>query len=356
MDRLVNVHYLDKVAFLSNNEDKGEEPMVFETSPSYEEVVEKVRHVLEWMDPNDGVKLIGRYDVGVGAKSRLKSMPITSDLHWEVYKEKVAQSEDKSLELFATKIQPPRFTIDLNRHVSPPTHDMTESTSVPLVENRVVVYAPNASRQPRPQHTSSQANEVKVYGPNAYRQPRAQPPTCQANVVEVYAPNASSQPPNSQVIQKDGDAHGDDDEQEEGFHGNDVGDLDAYIAQKDMDRELPYLRQHGYGSDDEGPEEELDEDGFTKEENQIHFELTGLEKELTCFEISALPIKPWLMVGMRLTGIEPTPCPNPGEPREENEDENAYLKKGVKFISLAGLKVWLSDYAIRNHRPYYVGH
>src|SRR3989337_2417730 len=111
MGRLVNVHYMDKKAFLSNNAnaDTGEEPMVFDTSPNYEEVVAKVRHVLKWMDTNFDVKLIGRYDVGVGAKSRLKSMPITSDLHWDVYKEKVFQSEDKSLELFATKVEPPRW-------------------------------------------------------------------------------------------------------------------------------------------------------------------------------------------------------------------------------------------------------
>ena len=40
----------------------------------------------------------------------------------------------------------------------------------------------------------------------------------------------------------------------------------------------------------------------------------------------------------------------------ENEDENAYLKKGVKFLSLPMLKFWLVDYATRNHRPFYVEH
>ena len=133
---------LAKEAFLSNNADTGEEPLVFDTSPSYEDVVAKVRQVLKWMDTNVDVKLIGRYDVGVGAKSRLKSMPITSDLHWDVYKEKVSQSEDKSLELFATKVESPRFTFDLNRHVSSPMDDMSERTMVPLVEHRVVVDAP----------------------------------------------------------------------------------------------------------------------------------------------------------------------------------------------------------------------
>jgi hypothetical protein len=43
MARLVNVHYLDKTIFLSNNVDNvddDEEAMVFITSPSYEESIE----------------------------------------------------------------------------------------------------------------------------------------------------------------------------------------------------------------------------------------------------------------------------------------------------------------------------
>ena len=110
-----------------------------------------------------------------------------------------------------------------------------------------------------------------MYAPNA----SSQPPTSQANEVEVIA--------SDEVIQEDEDAYDDDEEQEEGFHGNDVGDLDAYIAQKDMDRDLPFRRQYAYDSDDEGPVEQLDEDGFTKEENQIHFELTGLQKRTHFF-------------------------------------------------------------------------
>ena len=92
MDKLVNVHYLDKAAFMHGNAGEGEEAMVFETSPSYDDIVVKVRNVLNWINPSDGVKLIRRYDVGVGVKSRLKSMHITSQLHWDVYKEKVEGS------------------------------------------------------------------------------------------------------------------------------------------------------------------------------------------------------------------------------------------------------------------------
>ena len=138
---------MDKEAFFSNNADPGEKTMVFDTIPSYEEVVAKVRHVLEWMDPNDDVKLIGRYDVGVGVKSRLKSMPITSDLHWDVYKDKVEGSQDKSLELFATKVEILQLELDLNRNASSPIHDGSGE-----------VYVHNSSSQP----PSSQPNEEDI--------------------------------------------------------------------------------------------------------------------------------------------------------------------------------------------------
>ena len=54
MARIVNVHYVDKEAFFSNNGeyvDDEEKVMVFANSPTYEEVMERVRQVLNWMDP-----------------------------------------------------------------------------------------------------------------------------------------------------------------------------------------------------------------------------------------------------------------------------------------------------------------
>ncbi|KAE8792393.1 Sensor protein gacS [Hordeum vulgare] len=210
MGRLVNVHYMDKEVFLTNNADGDEEPIVFYTSPSYDELVAKVRHVLKWMDLNDGVKLIGR---------KLTNQKTT-------------------LELFATKVEPPRVEIDLNRLVSSP---MTERKSVPFVEQRIMIDASNAYSQA----PTSKEIEVELHAPNAC----SPPPTSQANEVDVIA--------SEKVIQKDGDGDidGDFDEVEEGFHGIDVGDLDAHIAQKEMDRELPFRRLYGYDSDDEGPHE-----------------------------------------------------------------------------------------------------
>ncbi|KAE8815597.1 protease 2 [Hordeum vulgare] len=339
MGRLVNVHYMDKEAFLTNNADADEEAIVFDTSPSYDDLVAKVRHVLEWMDPNDCVKLIGRYDVEVGAKSRLKTLPITSNLHWDVYKEKNSQSEDKSLELFATKIEAPQFAIDLNRPVSSP---MTERRSVPFVEDKIVIDASNAYSQP----PTSQENKVDLYGPNAC----SQPPTSQANEVDVIA--------TEKIIQEDGDV-GDDDvdmnEVEEGFHGIDVGNLDAYIAQKDMDRELPFRRLYGYDSDDDSSGR-IGRGWIHEGGKPNSLRVDRLEKITRLFRDLSLAHKAVVDGGMRNMTIEPTPCPDPSEPRDEDENENAYLKKGVKFLTLDDMKVWLSDYVIRNHGPFYVEH
>src|SRR3989337_1225723 len=123
MHKLVNVHYLDKTTFMNGNDNEGEEAMVFDTSPSFDDLVVEVRNVLHWNDPNAEVNLIGRYDVGLGLKSRLKSMPITSQLHWNVYKDTVDGSQDKSLEIFATKVDHRPLHIDLNRNASSPIHD-----------------------------------------------------------------------------------------------------------------------------------------------------------------------------------------------------------------------------------------
>ncbi|KAE8795197.1 Protease 2 [Hordeum vulgare] len=213
---------------------------------------------------------------------------------------------------------------------------MADRTSLPSVEQMITIDASNAYSQLE--------SEVEFHAPNAIRPP----PTSQEYEVDVIA--------SKEVILKDVDVDGDFDEVEEGFHGIDIGDLNAYIAQKEMDRELPSRRLYGYDLDDEGPQEELDEDGFTKEENQIHFELTGLKKRTHLFRDLSLAHKAVVDGGMRKTAVEPTPCPDLGEPRDENEDENAYLKKGLKFPSLPAMKVWLSDYTIRNHMPFYVEH
>jgi hypothetical protein len=83
MERIVNIHYIDKAAFLNVDiVDKNEEVLTFLESPSYDEVLEETRVRLKWMYPSDQVELVGRYDVRAGNKCRMKTLPIKSNLQW----------------------------------------------------------------------------------------------------------------------------------------------------------------------------------------------------------------------------------------------------------------------------------
>ena len=137
----------------------------------------------------------------MGVKSRLKSMPITSQLHWNVYKDKVDASQDKSLEIFAIKADPPPpLQIDLNRNVSFPIHDGSAK-----------VYVPNYSNQP----PSSQPNEDHI--------------NASAIVLRDYA---------IPLVQEDASDHVDDDAivaqedayaENEEIHYNPIGNLDVIV-------------------------------------------------------------------------------------------------------------------------------
>ena len=55
------VHHGDKDAFLKGNKepDPDELDIVFDSSPSYAELLQQVRKILNWMDPTDIVELEG---------------------------------------------------------------------------------------------------------------------------------------------------------------------------------------------------------------------------------------------------------------------------------------------------------
>ena len=81
MERIVHVHHVDKDAFFEGNiePDPEEVDLVFDRSPSYVEVVAQVRIDLNWNEPNDGVELKGRHNVGFGMHIRWKTMSINSE-------------------------------------------------------------------------------------------------------------------------------------------------------------------------------------------------------------------------------------------------------------------------------------
>ncbi|KAE8771770.1 hypothetical protein D1007_56315 [Hordeum vulgare] len=117
----VYVHHVDKDAFLKGNidPDPDELDMVFDCCPSYAELLKQVPKDLNWMDPSDVVEFDGRHNVGFGMHIRWKTMRVNSEQRWLAYKDMVAESLYKALELFAIKINDPNLHLDLNRVASP---------------------------------------------------------------------------------------------------------------------------------------------------------------------------------------------------------------------------------------------
>ncbi|KAE8810672.1 hypothetical protein D1007_12600 [Hordeum vulgare] len=214
----VYVHHVDKDAFLKSNidPDPDELDMVFDLCPSYAELLEQVRKDLNWMDPSDVVEFAGRHNVGFGMHIRWKTMRVNSEQRWLAYKDTVAESLDKALELFAMKTNVPNL-LDLNR------------VSSSIVEAIPATINEEASIEPL--SCVYEANEeVNI----------EHEPLVQANY-EHY---------------DDGNV----------LHDNNLGDLDKYNLQETMDHSIPYSRGYAFESDDEGPDEEVDEEGFTAKE------------------------------------------------------------------------------------------
>ncbi|KAE8816611.1 hypothetical protein D1007_05955 [Hordeum vulgare] len=211
MDKIVNIHYVDKEAFMNVDiVENYEEELIFLESPTYEEVMEETRIRLKWVDPSDQVELLGRYDVEWAQKCRMKTMRIKSNLHWVTCKEVVASSVVKSLEVFASKVvRAPLLHVDLNQ---PLVDDLRPISSVPpIVEHKVEV----------------EANEYPQYEFGG-----------------------------SAPIKRDG--HDSDEEYER--HHNIVGDVEAQVRHDDMYPDIVYQCACVDESDDEDRVNELDED------------------------------------------------------------------------------------------------
>jgi hypothetical protein len=88
---------------------------VFERTPNYVKVLEQVRIEVNLNKPSDVVELEGRHNVRFGIHIRWKTTCIISKQHWVAYKETVQESQDKPLELFATKKVYASLHFDLNR-------------------------------------------------------------------------------------------------------------------------------------------------------------------------------------------------------------------------------------------------
>ncbi|KAE8767713.1 hypothetical protein D1007_60897 [Hordeum vulgare] len=213
----VYVHHVDKDAFLKGNidPDPDELDMVFDFCPSYAELLEQVRKVLNWMGPSDVVEFDGRHNVGFGMHVRWKTMRVNSEQRWLAHKDTVTESLDKPLELFAIKTNGPNLQLDLNRVASP------------IVE---------AS----PPRINEEAN--------------IEPLSTQQSCIQ------------HDPLLEDNDEHDDDENDGTVLHDNNLGDLDKYNLQETMDHSMPYSCGYASESDDGGPDKEVHEEGFTTKE------------------------------------------------------------------------------------------
>ncbi|KAE8778828.1 hypothetical protein D1007_48147 [Hordeum vulgare] len=226
----VYVHHVDKDAFLNGNidPDLDELDMVFDLCPSYGELLEQVRKDLNWMDPSDVVEFDGRHNVGFGMHIRWKTMHVNSEQRWLAYKDTVAESLDKALELFAIKTNVPNL-LDLNRVASP----IVEAIPSPINE------------------------EANI-----------EPLSCVEHEPLIEA----------------NDEHDDDENDDNVLHDNNLGDLDKYNLQETMDHSIPYSRGYVFESDDEGPDEEVDEEGFTAKEAEAFMKVLKRDHRTPLFE------------------------------------------------------------------------
>ncbi|KAE8791206.1 hypothetical protein D1007_34399 [Hordeum vulgare] len=160
-------------------------------------------------------------------------MRVNSEQRWLAYKDAVAESLDTTLELFAIKINVPNLHLDLNRVASP-----IGESSTPRV------------------------NE-------------------EANIEPLLAQQSSIQ---HEPLLEENDEHDDDENDDTVLHDNSLGDLDKYNLQETIDHSIPYSRGYASESDDEGPDEEVDEEGFTTKEAEAFTKVLGRDHRTPLFE------------------------------------------------------------------------
>ncbi|KAE8779226.1 hypothetical protein D1007_47763 [Hordeum vulgare] len=297
----VYVHHVDKDAFLKGNidPDPDELDMVFDLCLSYGELLEQVRKDLNWMDPSDVVEFDGRHNVGFGMHICWKTMRVNSEQRWLAYKDTVAESLDKALELFAIKTNVPNL-LDLNRVAS----SIVEAIPATINEEANI----------EPLSCVYEANE------------------------EV---NIEHEPLVEAKYEHDDDGNV--------LHDNNLGDLDKYNLQETMDHSIPYSRGSACESDDEGPDEEVDEEGFTAKEAEAFTNVLKRDHRTPLFEDLNLADEAVVDGGEGiLFGVRP--------PSHRDTHGKNIILPGSKFETFFELKMWLDEYSVTHYRPHKVVH
>jgi hypothetical protein len=173
----------------------------------------------------------------------------------------------------------------------------------------------------------------------------SEPPLTQ-QVRPTLSPITNNQ---NEALQEENDEYEDDDNEVD-LHDNNVGDLDKYHVQETMDHSIPY--SHGYASelDDEGPDEEVDEEGFTVKEAEAFEKVFGRDHRTPLFKDVSLADEAVVDGGKGVClGVRPSS-------HRDLEDGKNGISPGSKFGTFLELKMWLDNYSVTHYRPHKVVH
>ncbi|KAE8788511.1 hypothetical protein D1007_37438 [Hordeum vulgare] len=146
---------------------------------------------------------------------------------------------------------------------------------------------------------------------------------------------------------EDNDEHDDDENDGTVLHDNNLGDLDKYNLQETMDHSIPYSCGYASESDDEGPDEEVDEEGFTAKEAEAFTKVLGRDHQTPLFEDLSLANEAVVDGGEGiLFGVRP--------PSHRDKHGKNIILPGSKFQTFLELKMWLDEYSVTHYRPHKV--
>ncbi|KAE8815994.1 hypothetical protein D1007_06534 [Hordeum vulgare] len=171
-------------------------------------------------------------------------------------------------------------------------------------------------------------------------------PLLTQQVMPALTPNSKIQ---DEALQEENNEHDDDENDNVVLHENNLGDLYKYYLQETMDHSIPYSRDYASESDDDDPNEEVDEERFTTKEVEAFKKVLRRDHRTPLFGDLSLADEVVFYGGKGiLLGVRPT--------SHWDKDGKKCIFPGSKFETFLELKMWLDDYLVTHYHPHKVVH
>jgi hypothetical protein len=117
-----------------------------------------------------------------------------------------------------------------------------------------------------------------------------------------------------------------------------------------MEHDIPYSRCYASDSDDDGPDEDVDEEGFTVKEAEAFEKVVGRDHRIPLFSDLTLADEATVDGGKGIV-LEARPTSY----RDMNHVDNG-ITPGLRFATLLEFQMWIKEYSVKYHRPFKVAH